>query len=122
TVKNLIVIDTKHPFTVEQFESYETIAWLTADSIVVRGNRTSAIQTYPLTQVGDFTLDRTTVNGWLNAVNPYVGLIAPIVGVLALVGIYLAYLVRLLYLFVLALLVWLLLRLVGVNRSYGESY
>jgi len=55
-------------------------------------------------------------------ISPYVGLVAPIAGVLSLLGIYLAYLVRLLYLFVLALVIWGELRLFSVNRSYGESY
>jgi hypothetical protein len=122
TIKNLIVIDTKTPFSLDQFNRYQTVAWLTVDSIVVGGQSSGQVQTYPLAQVGDFTLDRATVNGWLAAVNPYVGIIAPILGVFALIGIYLAYLVRLLYLFVLALVIWGLLSLLSVHRSYGEAY
>ena len=121
-VTNVVVIDTKTPFSVDQFNRYSTLLWLTGDSIVIGGQSSGQMQTYPLTQVGNFTLDRSTINGWLAAVDPYIGLIAPIVGGLALVGFYIAYLLRLVYLFLLALVIWGLLTVLGVNRTYGESY
>jgi hypothetical protein len=121
-IKNLIVIDTTRPFSVAQFDRYQALIWLTKDSLVVQNQSARRVETYDLSQISDFTLDKATVSSWLSIIRPFVAAVAPIAGVFALLGLYVAYLVRLLYLVALAVAIMIMLRLLNVDLTFGESY
>jgi len=117
---NLVVIDTKTPFSIDQFNQYKTIAWVTKDSVITKNE--GKIQINDLSKVSNMTIDKTFVATIINKVSPWVNIIAPLAIAGILLGLYLLHIFRLVYLFFLALAIWLLTKLIKKPLSYGNSY
>jgi hypothetical protein len=117
---NLIVIDTKTPFSIEQFNQYKTYVWLTEDSIV--SNNKGQIQINDLSGTPNATINKTLVTGLIDKFSPWLNLITPIVVIGLLIIFYIAYSFRLIYLFFLAFLIWLLTKLVNKPLPYWTSF
>ena len=120
--KNLLVIDTKTPFGVAQFNRYDTLAWLTADTLVVRDQQQAQFRTIDLSEIPDTQVDKAVIRQLGAQIAPWLSAIGPLVVLAALVGIYFAYLLRLAYLVLFALLIWLIARLCGQRWTYGVAY
>ncbi|HUQ84911.1 MAG TPA: DUF1189 family protein [Candidatus Limnocylindrales bacterium] len=122
TKSNLIVIDTKTPFSTTQFNQYKTVAWVTKDSIFVKGDEQGQLRTIDLSEAEDFTLNKTFVDSIVARISPWLMLIAP----LAIAGIvffvFLSNIFMLVSLLFIALLIWLLLKIIKKPLKYGESY
>jgi hypothetical protein len=117
---NLLVIDTKTPFSIDQFTRYDTLIWLTHDALHARDE--NGIRTQDLSQVGDVTIDKGIARAFGEVVRPWLGLIAPALLPFALIGMYLLNLSRLLYLLLFAFVIWLVLRIFNRPAGYGLAY
>lgn len=122
---NLLVIDTRTPFSATQFNRYDTFAWLTADVLHVRGD--NQIRTVDLSQLQedfteDFTVDKSLVEALGDYVRPWLALIGPTLIFGAVVGLVALYWLRLLYLLPAALLIWLVARLFRRPGGYAVAY
>jgi hypothetical protein len=118
--QNLVVIDTKTPFSVEQYNQYETFAWITENSVITKSE--NKIQINDLSKTSNITINKTFVMSLINKFSPWLKLITPLVIIGILIGIYITYAGRLIYLFFLALIVWLLAKLFKKPLTYGGSY
>lgn len=119
---NLLVIDTKSPASLEAFTGYDTVAYLTSDSLMTYKDNAGQVVTQPLSDVKDMTVDKNLVESLVAKIAPLFGLIPPLFVAGALVGIYFALAFKLLYLFFLALLVMAIARVYDCKLSYGVSY
>lgn len=119
-ISNLIVIDTKTPYSSDQFNQYETYAWLTEDSVFIRNN--NKIEANDLSKVSNITINRAFVTSLINKFTPWLKFITPLAITGILIGIYIAYSSRLIYLFFLALIIWVLAKFLKKPLSYGGSY
>src|SRR3990167_9777888 len=105
--QNLVVIDTKTPFSQTQFDQYKVIAWVTKDSVIFRKNDLET-RSYSLTKMNDFKLNKTVLDSFQTTLTPYLKFVGPILLFLSLIGIYLSYTLRLIYLLLLSSLIWLI--------------
>lgn len=119
--QNLVVIDTKTLFSKTQFDQYKVLVWVSKDSIIFRENDLET-RTYSLNKMKDFKLNKTVLDTFLKTFSPYFKFAGPILLILSLVGIYLSYFFRLLYLLLLSSLIWLLGRLFKYNLGYIQAY
>ena len=119
--RNLLVIDTKTPFSVAQFDRYDTVMWLTSDSLVVQ-DQNPQLRTIDLSQIPQARLDKAFVLDIASQIRPWLALIGPTIFLLGLFSVYVVYLMRLLYLVVFALVIWLAARLLKHGWSYGVAY
>ncbi len=121
-MQNLIVIDTKTPFSTTQFNKYQTLAWVTRDSVFVKDNDQVQFRTIDLSKTKDFTLNKAFINSIVVKVSPWLKLITPVAIVAIIVFMFLSNIFMLVYLFFVAVLIWLLLKLIKTPYSYWESY
>lgn len=119
--KNFAVIDTQNQFSQTKFDEYKAVVWMTKDSVVYKKNNYET-NSYSLAQVKDFRVDEGVLNSFYDKLSPYLKFVGPLLLLLALIGIYLSYDVRLIYLLVIALIVWLISKVLKHNLSYGQSY
>lgn len=119
--QNLVVIDTKTPFSQTQFDNYKVLAWVTKDSVIFRKNDVET-RTYSLAKMNDFTLNKTVLDSFINTLTPYLKFVGPVLLFLSLIGVYLSYTLRLIYLLLLSSLIWLLSRLFKHNLDYFQAY
>lgn len=119
-ISNLIVIDTKTPYSSDQFNQYETIAWLTEDSVFIRNN--DKIEANDLSKISNVTINRTSITSLINKFSPWLKFITPVAVTGIFIGTYIAYSSRLIYLFFLALIIWVLAKFLKKPLTYGSSY
>lgn len=117
---NFLVIDTKTPYSAQQFADYDAAAWLTRDTLFLKeSNQTRVVD---LRNVRNVTINESTINGWVQKLSPYF----PVIGVALIMftglGLFLLYLSKLLYLFFLAVLIWAVGKIFKWNFKYGQSY
>ena len=119
-LENFVVIDTKDKFDIDTFNSYKTAVLLTSDSIAYMDN--SKVSIVPLSNVKDYTLNRGVVSGYLEKIKPFVPVIYPVIIVFAYIAGFFVVLIRMVYLLIGALFVWLVAKIKGIEISYGKSY
>lgn len=118
----LLVVDTKSEIgNIEQFKSYNAAFFLTKDTMISY-NKNGGISIQPLQNSINFTLDKSKVEFFINKIKPYTILVYPLMfmGVFLVTAIIL--LVKLIYLFFGALLIWLVIRVQKIKIGYGKSY
>lgn len=119
--KDVLVIDTKNPFSPAKFEEYKAAVWITKTSVVYKKNDFET-RSYSFSQIKDFKLDEGVLNSFYDKLSPYFKFVGPLLLLLSLIGIYLSYDVRLIYLLVIALIVWLISKVLKKNLNYWQSY
>lgn len=120
-VENLLVIDTQHSFSMDQWKEYNTYAWLTRDTLIYRSDqgdlRLMALDRVPATEI-----TKKELTSWIEAINALFKFVPP----LLVLGIFLVMMVilstKLLYLFLGALLILAIARWKKVNLSYKKAY
>jgi hypothetical protein len=117
---NLVVIDTKTPFSVNQFNQYRAFAWITEDSVFTKSD--NQIKANDLSKASNITIDKTLVSSLINRFSPWINLITPLAITGISLGLYLFHSLRLVYLFFLAALIWILTKFLKKPLSYGNSY
>jgi hypothetical protein len=69
-LNNLLVIDTKTPYSATQFNQYKTFAWLTKDSLFYQ-NRDFDQRSLDLTEFDNFKINRSIVQEWVAKFSPW---------------------------------------------------
>ena len=118
---NILVIDTKNDFNLERFNSYNTVVLLTKDSFIVEGDN-DKLSITPLKSVPDFTVNNENVTKVLGRTDSISKGLSVAVPVLSFVGVFLAYMFKLVYLLLPALLVLILLRIKKLNLNFKKAY
>jgi|SRR3989344_6030007 len=123
SLNNLLVIDTKTPYSSEQFEQYKTAAWLTRDTLFIMGGADRVdIRALKLAQVEDFKVDKPVIESLSDKISPFIKFVGPFLFLLTLLGVYLYYTFSLIYILILALVIMLLGKVFKWNLSYGSSF
>jgi hypothetical protein len=121
--ENLLVVDAKDPFTMGEFQNDRTLFLLTGDSIVYAKDRQSqSLVVQSLGSISSLDITKGSVASFIQKAEPYFRLIEWAVAILVPVVIFLAFALRLLYLFIIALLIWILARMSKMNIGYGQAY
>ncbi len=117
---NLIVIDTKDPFSPEEFAKYGTEVLVTKDFIATKSS--SQERMTPLSSFHDIVITKAMVQGWGTATYPYLVPVAIIGMVLVLIGFWIAHLLTLVYLLLAALIVWMMVTVTKTAGGYQTAY
>lgn len=118
---NLVVIDTKNQFSLEQFDSYNTFALLIKDGLVTKDQR-GKVTIMPLKDVPDYTLNYSEVTKWLTKAEPFLRVFSIGVPILIFIAVFIAYSMTLVYLVFAAVLVYIVGKIKKLNLSYRKSY
>lgn len=123
SLNNLLVIDTKTPYSATQFDQYKTVAWLTKDTLFVQGSESRPdIRAVQLSQIKDLKVNKDVINSLISNVLPWVNILGPILIILVFFGLFIGLTLTLIYLLILALLVLFLSKIFKWGLTYGESY
>lgn len=120
-IKNMFVIDTASPLTIDLFKSYKTFVLISRDSIAYFDNNAVKIQS--LGQEANGVINKAKVSTVLNEIMPYIKIIPvasiPIVLFFSFIGFIFG---NMIYLIFGAFVIWLFAQLAKRNWSYGKSY
>ncbi len=119
--EDLLVIDTKTPFSATQFNKFHSIMWLGKDTLFYRRN-SSEINSFDLSKINNFTLNKLHLFALIERVTPYIKFIGPLLLVFTFLGIYASFSLRLIYLIFLAFLIWIVAKIFNQSLSYAQSY
>jgi hypothetical protein len=121
--ENLLVIDTKDPFTVDEFRNDHTLLLLMGDSFAyVRDQSKQDIDIQPLGQNFSMVFNKGTVASFVQRMRSYFWIIYAGTIVLVPIGVFIGMMVRLIYLFLFAVLVWAFMRMRKMNGGYKKAY
>lgn len=116
--ENLVVIDTKTPFTPDQFTTYKTDFIIKKDSLAVQRD-TGEIRLIPAKNFPDAVISRESVNELIGNIAPF-GFILPIIFLVIMVSIYFG--LKLLGYLVIALLAWAMFAIMGKKPKFRNIY
>ncbi len=121
--ENVLVIDTQTPFSSEEFESYNTFAWLTGDSLFFYNASKKGMEGYPLKTTKSVEITKEKVQKLGEKVTSILKWALPMIWVLTIVFIAVGlWIIALLYGLVLGVLISILKSIFHQNASYAESY
>ncbi len=120
TIENLVVIDTKNDFSLDQFYQYRTAAWLTKDSLIFL--KDSGIQIEPLTKIENLTINQGQIRTLITRATPYLKFVTPVIFLVALFAILFSFVSKLLYVLLLALIILIIGKIKDVPLTYGKAY
>lgn len=125
TPRNLIVINTREPIAIDDFDRYDTLAILGGDAVWTRDPQKDKIEIQKFDQFikGAFILNKQKVTEWVD-IALKVGKVTMTVVLIFLpafifVFLWIGYLIYLLFG---ALVIWLMAKLRKVDLTYGQSY
>lgn len=121
SLNNLLVIDTKTPYSATQFDQYKTLFWLTKDSLFYQ-SREYDQRSVNLTDVKDFKIDRYFIENIVEKINPWLKLIGPILIAAVFIGLFIGFSFNLVYFLVLAVLIFFLGSIFKWGLNYSASY
>ena len=121
-LQNLLVIDTKTPFSITQYKKYNAAVWLTKDGVYYRSNNTEEVRSQPLEKFGNVTINKKYVDEMVGKISPWIKYLAPILLIVIIIGLFLFHMLRLAYLFFFALCALLLAKAMKKSLSYGTAY
>lgn len=121
TFKNLITIDTKSEASVDNLSKYETMVLVTKNYIIYQKDN-GQIVTQPLENISDVVIDKAFVNQFVEKYSPWLKLLFPFFVIGLFIFVIFLLIFRLCYLFLAALLIWLVAYIKKVEISYGKSY
>lgn len=121
-IENLMVIDTKTPFTAEQFSSYKSVIWIGQDAVYTWKNE-GTVEVSSLEGVPDIVIDKTFVDEKIGVLWDRVKVAIPFLAVFTFIVFWVgAVAFRLVYLLILALLVLLMGNIMKISLDYAASY
>lgn len=125
-ITNLLVIDTVTPFNATKLIEYQTIFWLTKDSIAVK-QKQGQIRLYSLSQIQqDVSITRQEVDRIFTALSPYAKFLTifggPILCLLFVIILFVAFMFRLVYLLIFTIITYIVGKLLKLKFTYGQSY
>lgn len=119
--QKIAVIDTKTPFSTNQFNEYNASAWVTKDSVIYKDSKYET-KTYSFAQIKNYKLNKTVLNSYKNTITPYFKFVGPVLLLISFIGIYLSYAFRLIQLLIIAALILVSGKIFKQNISFGQSY
>ena len=120
--RNIVVIDTKTPPSLDQLDEFQAAAWVHSDAVYVRGEVAGELVPIPIDEDADLVIDRTTFEGYVADAQPWMLVLGGVGLVGALVALYASFMLRLLYMLAAAFLIFGMSRVLGYRWSYADSY
>lgn len=120
-LNNVLVIDTKTPFSSAQFNQYKTLFWLTKDSFFYE-NREFDTRSIDLSNVDNIKIDYNFVQDLTSKIYPWLNVIGPILIFAVLLGLFIGFSFKLIYFFILAVLIFFLSSIFKWGLNYYTSY
>ncbi len=121
---NLAVIDTKTPFSTEQFMEYKTVIWLTEDSIYVTGENEGSFESFPLSDLKqDIVIDKALADQGLQILLDKVMQIVPILIIPMFIFVFIGLMIfRMTYLLIYALIQLIIFSILKLPYDYAAAY
>lgn len=117
-----VVVDTKTPFSTEQFRDYRALTWLTEDAFYVL-SEDERVQSFPLAEAPNMVINKDLVDGLMDQVYAKGKALLPVLAwiffVFAFVGILFF---RMIYLLFFSVLLLLVTKLLGLHYDFGAAY
>lgn len=120
--KRFAVLDTKTPYSAAKFADFGVYAWVTKDTVFYKGDSEGQIKSQNLTQLPDIVINKDFVAALATKVAPWIPFFGPVLLIFMFLVLYIGTMFRLVYLFFLALLIWLLTKIMNRGISYGTAY
>ena len=99
-ITNLLIIDTKTPFSAAQFADFKTLAWLGSNQWVYKDTNGDGLKIQPIDSKVSLVVNETNLRGYESTLSKYYVYIGPLIAVIiftTLCFIYVGYLVYLLF-------------------------
>ncbi len=119
---NLVVIDTKTPFSAEQFKEYHAIVWLTEDAIYTlsENGRTESI---PLADSNDAVINKTMADAGMDSIWTSVKSFLPFLATLIFIFTFIFLVIaRMIYLLIFALFMLIVSSVMKLPYDYAAGY
>lgn len=116
-----IVIDTQNPNINAYAKQKNVLLLLTKDTAFFQQTN-GDIRGYSLAKIGNLRINKQIVTAFVAQISPWIKMSIPILLLFAGIAYYSSYLLTLVYLFFLALLLWLLAKKFAPKMTYSESY
>lgn len=120
-LNNILVIDTKTPYSATQFNQYKTLLWLTRDSLFYQ-NREFDQRSVDLSKVENFKINRGFVENLAEKASPWLNFIGPVLILMVFVGLILGFSFKLVYFLFLAVLIYFISSIFKWGLNYSASY
>jgi hypothetical protein len=119
--ENLVTIDTKSEASADSLMKYDTSLLITKNYIVYQKSN-GQIVTQSLEKVSDVVIDKAFLIQFVDKYSPYLKLLLPLMAIGLFIFIIFFVAFQFCYLFLAALLIWLIAHIKKVEMSYGKSY
>ena len=120
---NFVVIDTASDPTISEFEKYETVVLITKNRIFVKDESKGKVSIQSLEKFPDASVNRETITSVWNKISPFLWILTPLfmagiflAGVFGFMGYHLSSLL------IIALIIFIIIRLSKRRGSYFEMY
>jgi hypothetical protein len=120
--RNIVVIDTKTPPSLDQLDEFQAAAWVHSDAVYVRGEVAGELVPIPIDEDADLVIDRRTFEAYVADAQPWMLVLGGVGLAGALVALYASFMLRLLYMLAAALLILGMSRFLRFRWSYADSY
>lgn len=120
-LNNILVIDTKTPFSSSQFNQYKTLFWLTRDSLFYQ-NRDFDQRSIDLSRVENIKINRAFIESLVEKINPWLNFVGPLLILMVFVGLFSGLSFKLVYFLFLAVLIYFLSAIFKWGLNYSASY
>lgn len=118
---NLAVIDTKTPFSMEQFREYQTLVWLTEDALYVISENQGA-EGIPL-EGDNIVITKQLVDEGMETILVQVKSVIPVLAVFMLIFAFILVVIgRMLYLLLFSLFLFIAYSIMNLPYDYGAAY
>lgn len=121
-LKNILVIDTKSPFSEERFASYSAYAWLSNNAVYISNGSDGGFSTQSLKEVSDITVNKQEIEKTIAAVKPYFGLLAPLMIVALCLVVFLVQFIAILYLWILSVVFRFIAQMFSISLGYENAF
>ena len=119
-LENILVIDTSG--SMEDFEKYKTAVLITKKNIMYVNDQ-GRYETFPLSEVGDVTINRSMVETFVGSLAPFLNLVFPGLVLFVFIGAFIFIpLGKMTYLLFFALVLWIIAKLMKYVLSFGKAY
>lgn len=120
-INNILVIDTKTPYSAVQFEQYKTLAWLTRDTLFFQNDDFDQ-RSIVLTDVDNLTVNKSFVEEIASKISPWVNMSGPILVAIVFLGMFIGFSFNLTYFLFLAIFIFILSSIFKWGLNYSASY
>lgn len=119
--KNALVIDTKTPYSSTQFDAYNTLSWVTKDTMYYEDGQ-GQIKSVDLHQISNLHVNKPILTSIWQKTQPYMVWVAPGLALLLFIGFLLGGVLRLGYLLLLAAIIILFGKIAKKQLRFKQSY